>query len=345
MGSIHQSLQDLVDNFTPGGCYGIEWRLSGDKLTQKSHYNPQWRIEGVKAKGLSGLYTEQSASYEFSVGQGFVGWVFEHQEVLFVEDLQKLHAEGIKDAIQSGDGEEFVRAGLAKEFDIHSAIFLPSSTGVFEIGSVAIMQSLPSYYAPHVYPSTPPVAAVDPAAREAMQEFVTGLEPPMLLRKLVDDLTCASCYGIEWVLIGDILQCRSHYNPAWRIEGVRRQGLKGLYTTKSAAYTFAVGEGLVGEAFAKQVVTFAKDLQSLRQEDIMTALQTGATEAYQRIDIAQEFGIHSAVFLPSADGVLEIGSTQQVESLEFLLTTSTWTAIAGKTLAADIVSALSTLAV
>jgi len=339
MASTHQTLKDLVDNFTPGGCYAIEWRLSGDKLRQKSHYNPQWRIDGVKAKGLNGLYTEQSLKHEFSVGHGFVGRVFENQEVLFVEDLQNLHAEGIMDAMQFGDGTEFMRAGLAKEFDLHSAIFLPSPTGVLEIGSAAVVRSMPSYYAPYVSASTPPLAvtdAADAAEREAGLG-PTGLEPPMLLQKLVDDLTCGSCYGIEWVLSGGALKCRSHYNPAWRIEGVRSQGLKGLYTTKSIAYTFTVGEGLVGEAFAKQAVIFAKDLQSFRQEDMMPF----KPEAFQRADDAKEFGINSAAFLPSADGVIEIGSTQQVDSLQQLFTESTWAAIAGKTHAEDMLSALS----
>merc|ERR1719436_1827618 len=153
-----------------------------------------------------------------------------------------------------------MRADLAKEFDIHSAIFLPFPGGVVEVGSAAVVTSMPSYFAPFVGPSTPPLAKDEDTTQDASPLAVTA-HP--FLKKLVEDVSHAACYGIEWVRDGDTLKKGSHYNPQWRIEGVRCQGLKGLYTTRSAGYTFAPGEGLVGQAFADQAVLFIKDLQSV----------------------------------------------------------------------------------
>merc|ERR1711933_558243 len=81
------------------------------------------------------------------------------------------------------------------------------------------------------------------------------------LKELVERLCSAACYGIQWVHEGGVLRFGGHYNPQWRIEGVRRQGLKGLYTLNSKAWTFAEGEGLIGKAFAEQAVLFVEDLQ------------------------------------------------------------------------------------
>jgi len=336
--AIQHSLEDLVNNFTPGGCYGIEWELDGDTLKHKNDYSPQWWIEGVKTKGLKGLYTTESAKHEFPVGQGFVGRVFKNQEVLFVDDLQKLDTEGMKDSMQFGHGMEFMRAGLAKEFNIQSAIFLPQPNCVLEIGSAAKVDSMPGYYAAYTSPTTPALA--NGASVGAEPDVASKAEPPQLLRSLVSDLTLTSCYGIEWAWNGELLKYRSHFNPQWRVEGVLKQGLKGLYTSESRGLSFAKGDGLVGEAFDKQAVIFARDLQSLRQDDIITSMQTGVTVPFLRRDIAENFGIHSAVFLPMPEGVLEVGSVEMMGSFEEFLSEKSRAAIAGKTQAADILSAL-----
>jgi len=338
-----QSLKDLVDNFTPGGCYAIEWELDGDKLRHKSDYTSQWWADGVAAKELTGFYAAESAKFEFPVGEGFVGRVFEKQRVLFVKDLQDLDREGIAAAMQSGGSLEYMRAGLAKEFSIHSAIFLPQPNGVVEVGSAATVAAMPASYAPYAGPTTPPVAAGTGEA--AGPDLRSKEEPPQLLKSLVHDLTLGSCYGMEWVWDGNHLKYRSHCHPQWRIDAVLKQGLKGLYTTQSSTFTFEKGSGLVGEAFDKQSVIFAKDLQSLPPEDVTTAMQTGVNTVYLRRDIAEQFGIHSAFFLPTSDGVLEVGSTKMLGSLEEFFGETARKAIAGKTAAADILSALTGLAV
>ena len=68
---------------------------------------------------------------------------------LFVEDLQDLSEQAVQDAMFGGDHVEFKRADLAKAFDIHSAVFVPTATGVLEVGStdkvVSASGFVPSY--------------------------------------------------------------------------------------------------------------------------------------------------------------------------------------------------------
>mmetsp|Transcript_16971 Transcript_16971/g.35448 ORF Transcript_16971/g.35448 Transcript_16971/m.35448 type:complete len:345 (-) Transcript_16971:22-1056(-) len=339
--TLMHSLKDLVDNFSPGGCYGIEWELSGDILKYKSHYNPQWRIDGVKAKGLHGLYTDRSSTYEFPVGTGFVGRTFAKQEVFFVRDLQQADGESIKDTMQFGDGTEFIRLALAQEFDLHSAIFLPLANGVVEVGSAAFVTFLPRCFAPFASSFTPPLAEEE---AEAKTDASSTPACPLFLQKFVEELSGAGCYGIEWICESGVLKHRSHFNPQWRIEGVRKQGLKGLYTERSIDCTFAKGEGIVGAAFAAQAVVFIRDLRTVTSEEVKDCMQTGIPVAFLRAALAQEFGIHSAIFLPSADGVLEVGSTQTFDDLQSFLYRPAAAAIAGKSTAADIFDSLKALA-
>mmetsp|Transcript_39259 Transcript_39259/g.83633 ORF Transcript_39259/g.83633 Transcript_39259/m.83633 type:complete len:104 (-) Transcript_39259:56-367(-) len=72
------------------------------------------------------------------------------------------------------------------------------------------------------------------------------------------------------------------------------------------------GEGLVGKAFANQQIVFSEDLQALAQTELMDAITLGDHTGFFRTDLAKEYGIHSAIFMPTANGVLEVGSTQQV---------------------------------
>lgn len=339
------SLETLVDNFSPGGIYGIKWQLQEDKLKYESHYNPQWRIDAVKSKGLNGLYTERSADYEFAVGQGYVGKTFEKQEVFFVKDLQAVSEESVKDCMQFGDGVEFQRSGLAKEFDIRSAIFLPLPNGVLEVGSAATLLSMPSYYASLLGQS--PSTAASPPVTIGSEEAAAGggvKDPPPFLKKLVEELSSAACYGIQWVCEGEDLKFGSHYNPQWRLEGVRQQGLKGLYTLSSKAWTFARGEGLVGKAFAEQAVIFVKDLQKVTPDEAQGSFETGSSVPFLRAALAEEFGIHSAIFLASPEGVLEVGSIQFAESMQTFLSEAAAAAIGGKEEASEVLGALHALA-
>merc|ERR1711920_444108 len=295
--------------------------LSDGLLTQKEHYNPQWRIDGVRVKGLNGLYTERSQGYYFDVGQGVVGKVFAKQEALFVSDLQALDMESVKDAMQSGNGTEFLRASLAKEFDLRSAFFLPVPDGVLEVGSLARMTALPQYFEQYVSTSTLPVADTQPA-QQSLREPTE--QPPVVLQKLVEELSSAGCYGIEWTDQGGILTHRSHFNPQWRIEGLRQRGIDAAYTSQS--------------------VLFIRDVQDVSPDDVKACMQSGDGAAFLRANIARVFGIHSVLLLPSAGGVLEVGSAKTFDDFQAFLSQPAAEAVSGTTAAADVLSALEALA-
>jgi len=307
-----ERLQRIVDSGN-GACYGIEWALSdAGRLEYKAHYNPQWRVEGVQKKGLKGLYTTQSASHSFMPGEGLVGKVFSDQKVLFVEDLQDLSEQAVQDAIFGGDHVEFQRADLAKAFDIHSAVFVPTAKGVLEVGSTDKVVSA-SGIVPEAVLTAMQNGSEFPLPKKMAENFFTT-SCSIKLRELVEGST-GGCYGVEWVLSeAGRLEYEGHYNPQWRIEGVQKKGLKGLYTTESASHSFMPGEGLVGKAFSDQKMLFVQDLQDLSEKAVQDALFGGDHVEFKRADLAKAFDIHSAVFVPTAKGVLEVGSTDKVVS-------------------------------
>jgi len=296
-------LQNFVDTFSSEVCYGIEWGISeSGRLECKSYFNPQWRIEAVKNKGLDGLYTAESSTYTFVPGQGMVGKTFETQEMTFCEDLQALTPDEIKDVVCHSDHKAFLRVDLAKKFGICSAVFMPTARGVLEVGS------------------TQKVAALSELKGSFQRQATPPPEPHSAVLEQIVENAGGACYGIEWTLSrSGRLKCKSYYNPQWRVEAVRHNGLEGLYTTESSTATFLPGEGMVGKAFAKQQMLFSEDLQSLSSDDIMDAMACADHEVFLRADLAKKFGIHSAVFMPMANGVLEMGSTQQVANLSNLL--------------------------
>ena len=331
-----------MEKFTPGGCYGIEWEFSNEKLSKKAHYNPQWRVEEAQAMGWNVLYTEKSGEFEFAVGEGLVGKAFQSQEVVFVKDLQEFDSEALQDTLFMGDMGAFLRKELAKDFGLHSAIFLPSCTGVFEIGSSCFVTALPEFFAPYSGVNTPRLASADAEAGTGADdggELRRQVSDPSLMLSSIVGTQMQCAYGIEWVLEGERLVFKSQYNPSWRIEGVKKQCLQGYYTAESATFTFAPGEGLVGRAFADQALIFAQDLQT-HSGDAAADYQDGWRPYFLRAEIARNYGIHSAVFLPTADGVVEVGSTQEACCLQDLFSEPARAAIAGKTEASDLLSAL-----
>merc|ERR1712007_416586 len=263
--------------------------------------------------GLKGLYTTRSAGYSFMPEEGVVGRVFSDQKMLFVPDLQALSEEEVRDAMFSGERVAFARIDLAKEFDIHSAVFLPQANSVIEVGSVDKAASL-SDLIPEALLKTVSPRSESPLPFETPAR-VGGNSGSALLQRIVEG-SCGGCYGIEWVVSeAGRLECARHYNPQWRIEGVRQRGLKGLYTTRSVGYSFMPGEGVVGKVFSDQKMLFVPDLQALSEEEVRDAMFSGERAAFARIDLAKEFDIHSAVYLPQANGVIEVGSVDKAAAL------------------------------
>jgi hypothetical protein len=323
--SNSERLQRIVENGN-GACYGIEWALSEvGRLEYKAHYNPQWRIEGVQKKGLKGLYTTESASHSFMPGQGLVGKAFSDQKMLFVQSLQDLSEEAVQAAMFAGDHVEFKRADLAEEFGIHSAIFVPTAKGVLEVGSTDKVVSA-SGLVPEAVLTAMQSGSEIPVPPKKAGNIVT-IDCSIKLRELVEGST-GGCYGIEWALSeAGRLEYRGHYNPQWRIEGVQKKGLKGLYTTESASHYFMPGQGLVGKAFSDQKMLFVQSLQNLSEEAVQNAMFAGDHVEFKRADLAKAFDIHSAIFVPTAKGVLEVGSTDEVVSASDLVPEAVLTAM------------------
>lgn len=138
---------------------------------------------------------------------------------------------------------------------------------------------------------------------------------PERLVDLVDNLSCKGCYGIEWECHDGVLECKSYYNPKWRLEETASQGLKGLYTTNSTTYTFRVGDGMVGKVFQDKKVVWAPDLQDLTADGVAMSMVGWDSVEFARADLAKQFGIRSAVFVPTEKGVLEFGSKEKAAKL------------------------------
>jgi len=125
-----------------------------------------------------------------------------------------------------------------------------------------------------------------------------NMYPPRL--KMLVDGSSGGCYGIEWVLApSGRLVHNSAYEPQWRLDA---PGSKGAFAARSVTYTFMPGQGAVGEAFARKELLFLQEVQRLNRH---------LSTPFQRADLAKEYGINSILFVPTADGVLEIGSTKK----------------------------------
>jgi len=304
-----QPPEQLVQLVGIAACYGIEWSLgSNGRLEYKSHYNPQWRIKAVEEKGLKGLYTTASKAYSFSPGEGLVGKAFAKKEPIFVKDVQAATcAEDVVNAIATGDNTVYQREGLAKEYGIHSVYFMRSANGVFEIGTTELFDT----------PGDMMDGRVSNLGKAEHEDLLQQAPPCNALKALVENSRqTGTCYGIEWTTSkSGCLVYKSHYNPPWRVEAVRAAGLKNLYTTRSKKFTFAPGQGYVGKAFSKQQPIFVGDVSSITYDTVAEADQ----QEFLRIDLAKEFGIQSAAFIPSANGVIEVGSSNVAASMKDLI--------------------------
>eukprot|EP00931_Biecheleriopsis_adriatica_P084416 TRINITY_DN5824_c0_g1_i3.p1 TRINITY_DN5824_c0_g1~~TRINITY_DN5824_c0_g1_i3.p1 ORF type:complete len:237 (-),score=37.88 TRINITY_DN5824_c0_g1_i3:10-690(-) len=207
-------------------------------------------------------------------------------------------------------------------------MFIALPGGVFEFGSTEILteatdffgaQTVQAWYAGQTLPASIQKLQCSRSRGRPNQTHVTqNLHPvtPGLLR-LVE--ASKACYGIEWSLGDDgMIIHRAHYNPQWRVEGVRQEGLQGLYTEDSAGWKFSPGEGLVGKVFSEQRPLFIRDLQDM-PEDTAADVMHPQSLGFKRLDLAKKYGIHSAMFIALPDGVIELGATHIFEQQDSLL--------------------------
>jgi hypothetical protein len=302
------------------GCYGIEWMHADGKLSVGDVFNPEWRVESAKANGYKKLFTDASSRFSFQVGDGAIGKVFQDKKTIFAEDIQVLSQPAVANSILGGI--PFARTEIAKEFGIRSAAFVPSATGVIEIGSLQKYDSLSDFMDAALVEAIEKGSAI-PAGALAGGDSIPAEGQPACpraqrLQKLVEGSNGAS-FAIEWVVQDDgILTFGSFFNPKWRVQEVKAKGIKDLYTSKSAGYNFPPSEGFVGKVFASQKAAFVPDLQHISESDVLNSL-TGPAVDFLRADLAKEFGIISTIFIPVPTGVIEIGATRKVAQWSELL--------------------------
>eukprot|EP00439_Symbiodinium_sp_Y106_P049211 s1473_g6.t1 len=127
----------------PEACYAIEWTMGSEgALKVNESYNPAWRVQYASQAGLPGLYTSSSKALTFQPGEGVVGQVFQAGKELFVKDVQQLTEQGLRDDMFSGNQVNFLRADMAKTFNIRSAAFVPLRSGVLELGSMKQLENM-----------------------------------------------------------------------------------------------------------------------------------------------------------------------------------------------------------
>ncbi|CAE7035337.1 Kidins220 [Symbiodinium natans] len=302
-------------------CYGIEWQLTDGVLVAKEVYNPSWRIEYAARAGLKSLFTTESTRHTFTPGEGLVGQVFLQQQPTFAKDLQQLTEEENRAAMFGGAAFVYKRTALAAEYGIHSCLFVPTKSGVLEVGAMLVVS---------------PDDLIAPALVKAIQEGgpIPEVKPAPVklapcapwLQKIAE--SCPElCYAIEWTMSAGTLQVNESYNPAWRVQYAAQAGLPGLYTSSSRALTFQPGEGVVGQVFQAQKELFIQDAQEITEEGVRDDMFSGNQVHFLRADMAKTFNIRSAAFVPLKSGVLELGSMKQLKSMAALLTDSTMKAI------------------
>jgi len=244
-----------------GACYTMFWAESGGKLSVISHYNTPERLAEIEAKHGSSKQTFASLSRAttLSVGQGLIGRVFASKGEEFVPDTSALTA------------DRFPRLQHAKEFGIKSIGAYFCDGGVLEFGTTE------QWSCPH-------------QLRAAIN--VT------LKLKAACDKTGAG-YALFWAEHKGKLSPVAHYNTMARYTSCKaRRGDEETFATKSKSVSIAVGEGLVGRAFAQEVEQFVPDACAL------------TFDGFPRLHLAREFGIRSIGAVPYDGGVLEFGTDE-----------------------------------
>jgi len=114
-------------------------------------------------------------------------------------------------------------------------------------------------------------------------------------------------YGIEWATTDGILKARTVCTTDPSLIG---------FTIRSQNFTFGPGEGMPGECFQKQAVSFVMDVQDVEgskehQHNLVTTCHLQSR--FVRRALAQQFGVRSVLLLPSPDGVIEIGTKEKLK--------------------------------
>ena len=243
-----QSLRRLVSVVESGlnASYGIEWRVSmNGGLELYEHYSPAMRVECLRNDRV------KSAAWSAPrQGETFLKKIFEEQEVKFVKGLQNMqHEDARYTSLSSSTQSELSLAEFGTEFGLHSAVFVPTSTGVFEVGSsqelddVATLLPLEVIKAVREGSKLPAVAASARSISKSSSnsERLVDSEGSAGLKDLVDRNPNVF-YGIHWTLTDDgMLECSDSYSHS---ECSSSQD--GLFTSRLAELRATLDEDLAG---------------------------------------------------------------------------------------------------
>ena len=117
--------------------------------------------------------------------------------------------------------------------------------------------------------------------------------------KAVVDTVSGAVLAISWKWDGSKLVFENYYNPPDRVEAIKATtGSDELYTTASSKITFEKGQGGPGRAFDGQTTEFHADVKTLDPS------------VYPRAELAKKFGITSVAFKGTAEGCIEVGTTE-----------------------------------
>lgn len=177
---------------------------------------------------------------------------------------------------------DYVRQDLASYFGIRSVAMVPFSNGVLEFGTHRLWQVAPNWDS-RVLRASRKMSSMG----ASLPRFDASQE------KLLEVIrTTNAAYGIFWV----------HYKAVDELKCSFFAALDGKLMRKSVAYTFERNKDEVGQCYVSQKMRFVRDASALD------------ADAFRRKSLAAYHGVHSIVFLPFENGILEIGTTATWEA-------------------------------
>jgi len=194
----------------------------------------------------------------------------------------------------------FQRKQLAEKFGIRSILFVPTESGVLEMGSFKELRLLEGCTALNMALCvwTNNIANiykyVEPAVeRRTILEYCT---PSDLSDKQTSPLAkyCNNgifMFAVEWAIVDGVWVVINHYTPSWRVAQKLEQGEVSLYSLESYAIRLNPGKG------SDELVldTVAKERTSVFFENV----QHRDSNSFKRLELAKKHSIRSCLYMPS----------------------------------------------
>jgi hypothetical protein len=242
---------------TSGASYAMYWKESAGKLTVAGSYVTKTRKEALKKAGLKMSFAEASQDTVLSVdGAGPVATAVRTLEPVYIQDIATC--------------ETMKRKGLAEQYGIASACFVPVKGGVIEYGV-----------------TTDSCSAEWKSIDDARQTVIPMAELEAAFKNGATHLSF-------WQQKGDKFVWGAGYSLPERLRALANAGKRSNFVQESSRFSFAAdGKGPVATAARS-----GKEVVIVDPED---------DPNFKRADIAREYGIGNLHFVPCEDGVLEYG--------------------------------------